>query len=513
MPPQMSFSGYTPPTAAQTANALTSQTAAQIAMQKSRSRANNELDGVQNFRDGTNGHSAAGRRADDALFRDPKVLEQIKALRAVAINKQIDMTDAFSEYAGTGKDARLGIMAKNRFRSALGSIFQGMNIDPKVLKQICVLYGTGDPDAYEPGTQMGVLWKQFAIDFDEVPLTEIQSASKLDPQLISFLQGLKLAAVNSRLDMTDAFSEVAAPADANLGIMTKNRFRSALGTIFKTTPIPPEVLTRICATYAAGDPDPREPGTCVKVLWKQFAIDFDEIPVLVERKQGSPDAPLVELLRALKKIAVSKRLDLSDSFEAYVPAGARDVNLGVMPKCRFRAAMGQFFTGISDGLLAAICAAYGVGDPDDKEPGTFAKVLWKQFAADFDALTPALEASVGTPDGPARERLIALRGEAGAKLLDLSDALSEYADGDLAAKNLGRMPKSKFCSALGIIFAGSSKLSHQVLLDICRLYGCGDIDRNTRDGTYLYVQWEQFAKDFDELPWSRAAIRGAGGFF
>ena len=122
------------------------------------------------------------------------------------------------------------------------------------------------------------------------------------------------------------------------------------------------------------------------------------------------------------------------------------------------------------------------------------------------------------------------------------------------------MPKSKFCSALGIIFAGSAKLDHkvrgrrrsygtdalqpgskrnclrrctfacsgvllrqqcmpgkcfplldhQVLLDICRLYGCGDIDRNTRDGTYLYVQWEQFAKDFDELPWSRAEIRGFG---
>ena len=149
MAPQMKFSGYSPPTAAQTANEVSSQTAAQAAMKRSSSRANNVLDGAQNFRDGTDGHSAAGRRADDALFRDPNVLVQIKALRAVAVNKQIDMTDAISEYAGTGKDARLGIMAKNRFRSALGSIFQGMKIDPKVLKQICVLYGTGDPDAYE----------------------------------------------------------------------------------------------------------------------------------------------------------------------------------------------------------------------------------------------------------------------------------------------------------------------------------------------------------------------------
>ena len=90
MAPQIKFSGYSPPTAAQTANELTSQTAAQIAMEKSRSRANNVLDGAQNFRDGLDGHAAAGRRADDALFRDPNVLAQIKALRAVAINKQID---------------------------------------------------------------------------------------------------------------------------------------------------------------------------------------------------------------------------------------------------------------------------------------------------------------------------------------------------------------------------------------------------------------------------------------
>ena len=40
-------------------------------------------------------------------------------------NKKLDLTDAFSEYAGTGMEANLGRMAKYRFQCAMGTIFNG----------------------------------------------------------------------------------------------------------------------------------------------------------------------------------------------------------------------------------------------------------------------------------------------------------------------------------------------------------------------------------------------------
>ena len=75
-------------------------------------------------------------------------MEQLAQLRAVAVNKQLDMTDAFSEYAGTGRDANLGIMSKARFTSAVGFLFAGA-ISRDLLKAICYRYGTGDRDLTE----------------------------------------------------------------------------------------------------------------------------------------------------------------------------------------------------------------------------------------------------------------------------------------------------------------------------------------------------------------------------
>jgi hypothetical protein len=52
-----------------------------------------------------------------------------------------------------------------------------------------------------------------------------------------------------------------------------------------------KTITAICAAYGAGDPDPREPGTKVQVMFKEFALDFDNIvlppePRPVERAAG-----------------------------------------------------------------------------------------------------------------------------------------------------------------------------------------------------------------------------------
>ena len=95
----------------------------------------------------------ASRKADDAMFRDPVLLELMTELRATAVNLKIDMTDAFSEFVPHGPEGALGIMPKNRFRAALGTIFKGAKLSDAQLKQVSIAYGTGDPDPREPGTR------------------------------------------------------------------------------------------------------------------------------------------------------------------------------------------------------------------------------------------------------------------------------------------------------------------------------------------------------------------------
>ena len=46
---------------------------------------------------------------------------------------------------------------------------------------ICQAYGTGDPDLREPGGYLKVQWKQFAIDFDNIPDTDDDSRSPMEP--------------------------------------------------------------------------------------------------------------------------------------------------------------------------------------------------------------------------------------------------------------------------------------------------------------------------------------------
>ena len=69
----------------------------------------------------------------------------------VATKQKLDLTDAFEEAAGKGRDASTGVMAKNRFATCLGLMFKG-DITKQAMTAICSAYGAGDPDPREPGT-------------------------------------------------------------------------------------------------------------------------------------------------------------------------------------------------------------------------------------------------------------------------------------------------------------------------------------------------------------------------
>ena len=199
---------------------------------------------------------------------------------------------------------------------------------------------------------------------------------------------LRLAAQDKRLDMTDMFESYAGKGrEAQLGIMPKNRFQAAMTDMFKGTAIQMRTLDLIATTYGTGDPDPREPGEFLKVKWKQFAIDFDDIAVPEEKAREPFDEKMVAALSDLKGEATRSRLDMTDAFEEYAGSGV-DYNLGLMHKTRFRSLMSVLFNNvsISNALLDKICDTYPAGDNDPA--GGSLKVKWREFAIDFDEQVP-----------------------------------------------------------------------------------------------------------------------------
>ena len=154
----------------------------------------------------------------------------LQVLRAYAVNKKLDMTDAFEEYSGTGYEKAMGVMDKNRFRSTIGLLFAG-SVSRDVLAAICHAYRAGHPDPGEADGYTQVRWKQFAIDFDNVRLPDNHNQlPPCDPALMRELQLLRVEAIKRRLDMTDAFESYAGSLqERNTGIMMKRRFRSTMG--------------------------------------------------------------------------------------------------------------------------------------------------------------------------------------------------------------------------------------------------------------------------------------------
>ena len=67
---------------------------------------------------------------------EQSLIHVLRALRAEAVNKRIDLTDAFSEYAGTGRDAAVVVMPKHRFVTSMGTIFKQIKLETDVLLRI-----------------------------------------------------------------------------------------------------------------------------------------------------------------------------------------------------------------------------------------------------------------------------------------------------------------------------------------------------------------------------------------
>ena len=331
-------------------------------------------------------------KVDQAEQRDMQTLANIamQKMRAVAVDKMLDMTDALDAAVGSGFDKNLGTMDRQRFTATMGVLFTGsLSLDD--LKLFCIMYGEDGPDPYNPELPLKVNWKQFALDFDEVEPADHREPNP-SGEMMQHLMELRADAVQQRIDMSDAFEEFTGSLkERNSGQMAKNRFRATMGQLFHGN-LSPAVLDEICHEYGAGDPDPREGGhmrvhapatappaaaapchrahprplrfpppaarsasTChrrlsstgalirrrppLQVRWKQFAHDFDKVPPLPPPAMPDPGPEILGYMQKMNEYCNYHAIDLENDIEEYL--GGKDAcNSDLMPTGKFERALG-----------------------------------------------------------------------------------------------------------------------------------------------------------------------------
>jgi len=331
------------------------------------------------------------KKVEGAEERDTDTLCLIAMakMRAVAVDKMLDMTDALEEAVG-GYDKNVGTMDQQRFSATLGVLFTG-SLSIEDIRLFCIKYGTDGPDPYAPDMPLKVKWKQFAIDFDNVvPPPDPVPAPK--GAMMQHLMLLRAEAVRMRLDLSDAFEEYTGSLkERNSGAMAKNRFRATMGQLF-IGKIDSQVLTEICDEYGIGDLDPRE-GGYMKVRWKKFADDFDLVPPMPPPTPPDPTRDIFGYMRGMNTYCNLHAIDLEDSLEEYM-GGKNACFSDLMPSEKFLRGIGVLLGKASnsyphdEAMLKRICHTYGTGPPHKRDPTVLESVQWREFAKDLRNIQP-----------------------------------------------------------------------------------------------------------------------------
>ena len=269
------------------------------------------------------------------------------------------------------------------------------NQAPQSLDGVSATYGTQLRAIAVPRAEAPVLLQMRAYLEARDDIAARCKANNLKPGCNALLLGmgqllLRKYAINKRLDLSDAFEEQCEPGlEKNLGVMDQTQFCCTMGVLFAGS-VKYEVLEGVCAAYAATSDGPQKARPPVR--FKRFAHDFDAlVPTPEEVGSLSEQLPewLTAELRILRRIAVEKRLDLSNAFEDQWAGPSREKLLGVMDKTQFLSVMGILFAGAQKmRVLQAVCDTYGAGDIDRRNGGR-QLVRWRQFSNDFDTIEPA----------------------------------------------------------------------------------------------------------------------------
>jgi len=204
------------------------------------------------------------------------------------------------------------------------------------------------------------------------------ASSMSEQQLETELRKLKKYAEEKELNMTHTFQGSAGKAN---GIISKPRFKTAIGMLFHHYPLSEELIAAIAYKYGTGPEDPHG-GGYMEVMWRAFVIELRQFPDPTPAEAPNPfDERICKCLRELRQIAEDTGLDMTHTLQG---AGGRST--GVISKQKFFMAITSLLFPhyhFSDEMLQNIALIYAnTKGPPDLRLGGYQECLWRQFVID-----------------------------------------------------------------------------------------------------------------------------------
>lgn len=197
--------------------------------------------------------------------------------------------------------------------------------------------------------------------------------------LVNAMQRLNKYVEDKDVNLTDTFK--AAGGSSN-GIISKPRFKTALGMAFHHFPLNEPMIAAIALKYGCGPPDSHS-GGYQEVLWRSFVVELRMM-----RKPALPSPPnpfdprILLYMSEMRHIAEDSGLAMVHGMQ-----GCDAKASGLMSKQKFFTAMTTIlFPNYHFGTHAlrdiALVYANTKGPPDLRNGG-YQEVLWRQFVIDL----------------------------------------------------------------------------------------------------------------------------------
>jgi len=234
--------------------------------------------------------SAPGMRVSEVILdnelRDPKVPDgtamtegqldhYLRTMKKYAGDKELNLTHTFQSSAGNAT----GIIAKPRFRTALGMLFHQYPLTEDIIASISFKFGCGPPDPHGGG-YMEVMWRAFVLHLRDCGDPEAPPVPNfMDARILLPMSELRQIAEDCGLDMRHCM--LSAGGRAN-GVILKTKFFMALTSqLFPHYHFSSELLSDVALIYAntSGPADLRSHGGYQEVLWRQFITDVGKVPL------------------------------------------------------------------------------------------------------------------------------------------------------------------------------------------------------------------------------------------
>jgi len=208
----------------------------------------------------------------------------------------------------------------------------------------------------------------------------IPEGKNMDPnEYETTMREMKKYAFDKELNLTHTFQGT---AGKSTGIISKPRFKTAMGMLFHQFPLSEAFIAAICFKYGCGPPDPHAGGS-QEVMWRAFVIDLRNTADPPAAQPPDPtDYRVTEAMSELRQIAEYSGLDMTHSLQ-----GAGGQPTGTMAKQKFFMAMTSllfphyhFTTQLLNDLALVYANTKG---PPDLRLGGYQEVLWRQFVIDI----------------------------------------------------------------------------------------------------------------------------------